>query len=133
MIKKLLLKYNNFPLLIIAAIVMIFSGFCASLAAALVRFASQDLHPFQIAFFRSFLVIPLVAPLIYKNSFKIIKTTKPTLTLIRSLSGSGAMLFFFYGISITELSKAQSLAFTIPIFATLLAISLHSIFLFQPY
>ena len=122
MIKKLLLKYNNFPLLIIAAIVMIFSGFCASLTAALVRFTSQDLHPFQIAFFRSFLVIPLVAPLIYKNSFRIIKTTKPTLTLIRSLSGSGAMLFFFYGISITELSKAQSLAFTIPIFATLLAI-----------
>ena len=32
------------------------------------------------------------------------------------------MLFFFYGISLTELSKAQSLAFTIPIFATLLAI-----------
>ena len=122
MIKKLLLKYNYFPLLIIAAIVMIFSGFCASLTAALVRFTSQDLHPFQIAFFRSFLVIPLVAPLIYKNSFKIIKTTKPKLTLIRSLSGSGAMLFFFYGISLTELSKAQSLAFTIPIFATLLAI-----------
>ena len=122
MIKKLLFKYNNFPLLIIAAIVMIFSGFCASLTAALVRFTSQELHPFQIAFFRSFLVIPLVAPLIYTNSFRIIKTTKPTLTLIRSLSGSGAMLFFFYGISITELSKAQSLAFTIPIFATLLAI-----------
>ena len=95
MIKKLLLKYNNFPLLIIAAIVMIFSGFCASLTAALVWFTSQELHTFQIAFFRSFLVIPLVAPLIYKNSFKIIKTTKPTLTLIRSLSGSGAMLFFF--------------------------------------
>ena len=32
------------------------------------------------------------------------------------------MLCFFYGISLTELSKAQSLAFTIPIFATLLAI-----------
>ena len=122
MIKKLLNSFNNFPLLIIAAIVMIFSGFCASLTAALVRFSSQDLHPFQIAFFRSFLVIPLVAPLIYKNNFTIIKTTKPTLTLIRSFSGSGAMLFFFYGISITELSKAQSLAFTIPIFATLLAI-----------
>ena len=122
MIKKLLKNFNNFPLIILAAIVMIFSGFCASLTAALVRLSSQDLHPFQIAFFRSFLVIPLVAPLIYKNSFALIKTTKPTLTFIRSLSGSGAMLFFFYGISITELSKAQSLAFTIPIFATLLAI-----------
>ena len=95
MIKILFLKYNNFPLLIIAAIVMIFSGFCASLTAALVRLASQDLHPFQIAFFRSFLVIPLLAPLIYKDSFEIIKTSKPTLTFIRSLSGSGAMLFFF--------------------------------------
>ena len=43
---------NKSSILILATIVMIVSGFCASLAAALVRLASQDLHPFQIAFFR---------------------------------------------------------------------------------
>ena len=101
---------------------MIVSGFCASLAAALVRLASQDLHPFQIAFFRSVLIIPLLSPLIFKFKIDIIKTERPLLTFYRCISGSGAMLFFFYGISLTELSKAQSLAFTIPIFATLLAI-----------
>ena len=121
MIKKVTIFFKSFPLLIVI-LVFIFSGFCASMAAALVRLASQDLHPFQIAFFRSFLVIPMVVPIIFKNSFSIIKTTKPVFTLFRSLSGSGAMLLFFYGISLTELSKAQSLAFTIPIFATLLAI-----------
>ena len=121
MIKKVIFFFKSFPLLIVI-LVFIFSGFCASMAAALVRLTSQDMHPFQIAFFRSFLVIPMVVPIIYKNSFSIIKTTKPVFTLFRSLSGSGAMLLFFYGISLTELSKAQSLAFTIPIFATLLAI-----------
>ena len=113
---------NKSSILILATIVMIVSGFCASLAAALVRLASQDLHPFQIAFFRSVLIIPLLSPLIFKFKIDIIKTERSLLTFYRCISGSGAMLFFFYGISLTELSKAQSLAFTIPIFATLLAI-----------
>ncbi len=121
MIRKLIFSFKETPLLIVV-LVFIFSGFCASLSAALVRLSSQDLHPFQIAFIRSFLVIPIVIPIIYKNSFSIIKTNQPVFTFFRSLSGSGAMLLFFYGISMTELSKAQSLAFTIPIFATLLAI-----------
>ena len=121
MIKKINFFLQETPLIIVV-LVFIFSGFCASLSAALVRLSSQDLHPFQIAFIRSFLVIPIVIPFVYKNSFSIIKTNKPFYTFLRSLSGSGAMLLFFYGISMTELSKAQSLAFTIPIFATLLAI-----------
>ena len=121
MIRKLIFSFKETPLLIVV-LVFIFSGFCASLSAALVRLSSQDLHPFQIAFIRSFLVIPIVIPIIYKNTFSIIKTNQPVFTFFRSLSGSGAMLLFFYGISMTELSKAQSLAFTIPIFATILAI-----------
>ena len=121
MIKKINFFLQETPLIIVV-LVFIFSGFFASLSAALVRFSSQDLHPFQIAFIRSFLVIPIVIPFIYKKSFSIIKTNRPFFTFLRSLSGSGAMLLFFYGISMTELSKAQSLAFTIPIFATLLAI-----------
>ena len=50
---------NKSSILILATIVMIVSGFCASLAAALVRLASQDLHPFQIAFFQKCINYPL--------------------------------------------------------------------------
>ena len=97
---------NKSSILILATIVMIVSGFCASLAAALVRLASQDLHPFQIAFLRSVLIIPLLSPLIFKFKIDIIKTQRQLLTFYRCISGSGAMLCFFYGISLTELSKA---------------------------
>ena len=89
---------NKSSILILATIVMIVSGFCASLAAALVRLASQDLHPFQIAFFRSVLIIPLLSPLIFKFKIDIIKTERPLLTFYRCISGSGAMLFFFMGL-----------------------------------
>ncbi len=122
MINKVLNAFNAFPIVFIAGLFMIFSGVCASLTAAFVRLASQEMHPFQIAFFRTVLVVPLIAPIIIKNNLSVIRTNYPFLTFIRGIVGRGAMLFFFYGISLTELSKAQALAFTIPIFATLLAI-----------
>ena len=96
MIRKIFFSFKKTSLIIVV-LVFIFSGFCASLSAALVRLSSQDLHPFQIAFIRSFLVIPIVIPIIYKNTFSIIKTNQPVFTFFRSLSGSGAMLLFFYG------------------------------------
>ena len=122
MIDKVLNAFNTLPIVFIAGLFMIFSGVCASLTASFVKLASQEMHPFQIAFFRTALVIPLIAPIIIKNNLSVIRTNYPFITFIRGIVGSGAMLFFFYGISLTELSKAQALAFTIPIFATLLAI-----------
>ena len=101
---------------------MIFSGAFAISATTLVRLSSQEIHPFEIAFFRTFLIIPLFFPFFLKNGVKDLKTKQPKLTILRSCLGSFAMLLFFYGISLTELAKTQALSFTIPIFATLLAI-----------
>ena len=53
------------------------------------------------------------------------KSLKPNnikLQSFRAVIGSVAMLCMFYGLSITELAKATALMFTVPIFATILAI-----------
>ena len=101
---------------------MIISGISISLMTALVRYTSAEMHPFEIAFFRSFLVLPLLTPIILKNGFKVFKTLNPKFQIIRAFAGSAAILCFFYGLSITELAKTQALGLTVPVFSTLLAI-----------
>ena len=95
MINKVLNAFNALRIVFLAGIFMIFSGVCASLTAAFVRLASQEMHPFQIAFFRTVLVIPIIAPIIIKNNLSVVRTNYPFLTFIRGVVGSGAMLFFF--------------------------------------
>ena len=51
-----------------------------------------------------------------------LKSNNVKLQSYRAVIGSIAMLCMFYGLSITELAKATALMFTVPIFATILAI-----------
>ena len=102
---------------------MISSGICASLVQTLVKFtAQQNVHPFQIAFIRSILVIPLLLPFFIAKGINNLKTKHPKLTFLRSIIGSIAVILFFYGLSITEIAKTQALVFIVPIFASILAI-----------
>ena len=57
---------KKLPTSLIACLFMIISGISISLMTALVRYTSAEMHPFEIAFFRSFLVLPLLTPIILK-------------------------------------------------------------------
>ena len=91
---------------------------------ALVRDLSKDLHPFQIAFFRASLGLIVLSPIIFKNRFAILRTSKIKLHALRGLLNAGAMLCFFYGLSITPLAQVTALSFAVPLFATLFAVLL---------
>lgn len=115
--------FPNLSIGIIAIILMILSGICATTVQTIVKYTSQlNIHPFQIAFFRSLLVIPLVMPFFIKSGLRNLKTNNPKLTFLRSIVGSIALICFFYGLSFTEIAKVQALIFLVPIFASILAI-----------
>ena len=61
-------------------------------------------------------------PLVARNGISSLKSNNIKLQTFRAIVGSVAMLCMFYGLSITELAKATALMFTVPIFATILAI-----------
>ena len=88
----------------------------------LIRFATEENHPFEVAFFRTIFVLLIFLPFVVKNGFKTLKPNNVKLQSYRAIIGSVAMLCMFYGLSITELAKATALMFTVPIFATILAI-----------
>lgn len=107
---------------VLAVFFMIFSGFFATTMHCLIRFATEDHHPFEVAFFRTVFVLIIFLPLVARNGISSLKSNNIKLQTFRAIVGSIAMLCMFYGLSITELAKATALMFTVPIFATILAI-----------
>ena len=119
-------KINKFSKLftpsVLAVLFMVLSGIFATSMHCLIRFATEENHPFEVAFFRTVFVLLIFLPFVVKNGFKTLKPNNIKLQSYRAVIGSVAMLCMFYGLSITALAKATALMFTVPIFATILAI-----------
>ena len=122
--KKLQTRFSELPLTSKAIIFMALASVLFVAMHALVRDLSKDLHPFQIAFFRASLGLIVLSPIIFKNRFAILRTSKIKLHALRGLLNAGAMLCFFYGLSITPLAQVTALSFAVPLFATLFAVLL---------
>lgn len=89
-----------------------------------VRYLSAELHPFEIAFFRTALALLFFIPLIARNNGALLKTNHLKWHFLRASINVIAMLLFFYALSITELAVVQALSFTAPLFTTVLAVFL---------
>ena len=121
--KKFNIISNNLPAPLMAISLMIISGLFFVLMHSAVKYLSKEVHIFEIAFFRCALVIFVLAPIIFQQGRSIFKTKQPKMQLLRITTNSVAMLCFFYGISTTPLAQLTTLGFTVPIFATILAVT----------
>ena len=121
--KKFNIISNNLPAPLMAISFMIISGLFFVVMHSAVKYLSKEVHIFEIAFFRCALVIFVLAPIIFQQGRSIFKTKQPKMQLLRISTNSVAMLCFFYGISTTPLAQLTTLGFTVPIFATILAVT----------
>ena len=121
--KKFNIISNNLPAPLMAISFMIISGLFFVVMHSAVKYLSKEVHIFEIAFFRCALVIFVLAPIIFQQGRSIFKTKQPKIQLLRITTNSVAMLCFFYGISTTPLAQLTTLGFTVPIFATILAVT----------
>lgn len=87
-----------------------------------VRIASEELHPFQIAFFRNLFGLGFLVPVIIGSGWRQMQTKRIGLHAIRAVINIAAMLMFFTALSISPLAKVTALAFTAPIFAAVLSV-----------
>ena len=93
--KKLQTRFSELTLTSRAIIFMALASVLFVAMHALVRDLSKDLHPFQIAFFRASLGLIVLSPIIFKNRFAILRTSKIKLHALRGLLNAGAMPCFF--------------------------------------
>ncbi len=87
-----------------------------------VRYISSEIHPFEITFFRNFFGLIVLLPWFVIHGLRPLRTRRIGLHVVRATSNLVAMLMFFMALSMTPLALVQALAFTAPLFATVLAI-----------
>ena len=88
---------------------------------AAVRHVSKELNPLEIAFFRQFFGIIALAPVFIHYGLAPLRTKQLPLHTARAAVNVIAMFAFYYGLSTTPLAQVSALAFSSPIFATILA------------
>lgn len=103
-------------------LLMCLSTVAFSIMHGLVRFVSEMLPPFQIAFFRNVFGLAFLMPLLLRSRFAVLRTQKIGLHALRGVINIGAMLMFFTALSISPLAKVTALSFTAPIFMAILAV-----------
>jgi len=90
--------------------------------AACVRVASESLPQSEVIFFRNFMALLLLLPLLRHRRVSL-RTHRPGLHLLRATTGLGAMYLYFYAIAYLPLVDAILLNYTSPLFIALIAVA----------
>lgn len=108
---------------LLGATFMLFAGLFFAVMMGLIRHLAQSgVHPFEIAFFRNLFGFAAMLPWIMKVGLTGLKTQKHGLYTLRAITGTAAMVAWFWAISKLDLTEATALSFTAPFFVTILAI-----------
>ena len=95
---------------------LILSCFFFAVLAALIKFLSQQIHPFEQAFFRNFISVLIILPFIIKYNINISKKENLKLLILRGAFGGLTMILLFWSYSLIPLSQAMAISFTTPLF-----------------
>ncbi|HRH86984.1 MAG TPA: DMT family transporter [Rubrivivax sp.] len=91
---------------------------------ASVRYASRELHVFEITFFRYFIALFFMLPGLLRSRGAVMKTERLHLHLIRCLMLMISMLGLFSALTMTPIATVTALSFISPVFASAAAIVL---------
>jgi len=100
------------------------SGILFSMMQGFARIASADMHPFEVAFFRSLFGLAMLAPMLFRAGIGSLRTQKFHLHAGRAFFQMMALVCGFTAVAITPLATVAALGFAAPLFATLGAILL---------
>jgi drug/metabolite transporter (DMT)-like permease len=101
-----------------AAFWMVLSALLFSWMGALVRVASSELHPFELAFFRTALALPIMMPLIWRRGLAGLRLSQWRGYLTRAAFSIIGLMGGFYAVVHLNYADSIALSFTLPLFAT---------------
>lgn len=114
-------RLTGLPPDIRGALWMIAAAACFAGMAGGIRVVASHLHPFEIAFFRSFFGLVWMLPWILRVGVRALRTRKLGLYILRSVTSGGSMLAQFTAVAFMPLADAIALNFTYPLFAIIAA------------
>ncbi|HVF36008.1 MAG TPA: DMT family transporter [Candidatus Saccharimonadia bacterium] len=101
---------------------MVISAVLFGFMAITIRYASRQLHAFEIAFFRNVFGFVFALPLLFRHGLSILKTEKLPLYFLRCVIGIVSMLAGFWAIVNLPLAQAVALSYSTPLFVTIMAV-----------
>lgn len=96
-------------------------AFAASFVAVdtiIIRMVSDEVHPFEIAFFRNIFSLIVVAPWLLRSGLSGLKTSRLPIHIARALLKLAAMICLFTAIKMLPLAAVTAIVFTAPLFVT---------------
>lgn len=105
-----------------AVLLMLASASLFALMAVVIRFASAQLHPSQITFFRSSFGALFALPLLHGHGWQLLRTPRMGFYVMRCVLGMGGMLAGFWAIVNLPLAEAVALSYSSPLFVTIGAV-----------
>lgn len=90
--------------------------------AVCIRLASQQLHAFEIAFFRNLFGFLVLLPILFRHGPSLLRTNKLGFYVVRCLVGMVSMLAGFWAIVNLPLAQAIALSYSTPLFVTIGAV-----------
>lgn len=90
--------------------------------ALMIRLASSELHPFEIAFFRNFFGLVFALPILMRHGRSILYTQKLSWYLMRCTIGMVSMLAGFWALVNLPLAQAVAISYSTPLFVTIGAV-----------
>ncbi len=105
-----------------ATLLMTSSAVLFGFMAITIRYASSELHPFEIAFFRNLFGLLFALPLLIRAGPGLLRTDKLPLYFLRCGIGIFSMLAGFWSIVNLPLAHAVALSYSTPLWVTIGAV-----------
>lgn len=93
-----------------------------TIMTTLIREVAQDIHPFEIGFFRCLTNLLCMLPFVFRTGSSIWQSDNHKVYVFRGVIGVGFLLTFFPGAAMLPVSDSMALFFTAPLFGTILVL-----------
>lgn len=100
------------------AIWMILSAIGWAVMVSVARGLKDDLHTFNIVFFRSVFALAFFMPWLWRNGFGALRTERPGMHLARGLSGLAALYLLFGALVFIPTGEVAAITFLRPLIAS---------------
>ena len=98
---------------------IIVSNLAFTCMQVLIRHNSQELHQFEVAFWRNFMGLLIMLPWLIRLGPSVLKTERLVLHAVRSVMQAASMLLFFTAVNLAPLAVISAITFTGPLFTAI--------------
>jgi drug/metabolite transporter (DMT)-like permease len=115
--------FDNLPAQTRASCLMIVALFMFTVMGICIRLSAAHLPVIEVVFFRNFLAVLILLPLVARVGFGTLRMQRPKLFFLRAAINAVGMFCGFTALTLIPLAQMTALSFTTPLFVTIGAVA----------